>query len=98
MDYEADIESDLHRFHRLWVDFEAELFPPISVARLIQTIERLVAYQGVLTIRAQHEYETQTPGHAHSTPDRQVIGSSAAELMANPATAGLFEIVKVPPQ
>ena len=96
--YWPDIEADAWRFYRLWLDIEAELFPSgIAVGRLIQMVERLPLYDGVLTARAQAEINRhRRPGADHQNhPGVEVIGSTGAELLSHPATAGLIDYVKV---
>lgn len=82
----------------MWLDIEAGLYPPgICSGRLIQMVERLPLYGGVLTARAQQEVsKTRQPGDIlRNEPGVEVIGSSGAELLTHPATAGMVEYVKV---
>ena len=82
----------------MWLDFEGELFPSeICAGRLIQMVERLPLYGGVLTAVAQAEVNRHRPvGSNHqSQPGVEVIGSSGAELLTHPATAGLVEYTQV---
>jgi hypothetical protein len=71
----------------------------MSSGRLIQMLERLPLYDGVLTARAQAEMDKtaprQDPGQPQSRPGVTVVGSSQAEIATTPAFAGLFEMVKV---
>lgn len=85
------------RFYRLWLAVEDGQFPPdIGAGRLIQMVERLPLYGGVLTARAQAEVNKKhQPGDVRdSQPGIEVIGSSGAELLSHPATAGLIEYAK----
>lgn len=70
----------------------------MASGRLIEMLERLPLYDGVLTARAQAEMDKnqpQDPGRPLSKPGVEVVGSSQAELALNPAFHGLFEMVKV---
>jgi hypothetical protein len=100
-EYWPDIEADAWRFYRWWLEIEDEVFPDVSSARLIEMLERLPLYDGALTARATVEAnKTGANVGANQKPmyddsGNEQIGSSAAEFMNHPATAGLFEYSRV---
>lgn len=63
-DLDEDIQSDMHRFHRIWVDLEQEQYGGLTAERLILLVERLPAYEGAVASRIawlQEEQKKRNP-------------------------------------
>jgi len=98
LELEADVESDLHRFHGIWTDLELDEFGNLCAERLFELIERLPAYDGAVAARIysiQEEEKKRNPSYrAHQAGATEGDGS-AAGLRANPELVGIVEVVQV---
>lgn len=85
LDLDYDIESDMHRFHRVWIDIDQDEFGDLSAERLFTLIERLPAYDGALAARIawlQEEEKKRNPSRDKLGPagGAQQVASTAAGL------------------
>lgn len=97
LELDEDIESDLHRFHGVWVDLDQDQFAGLSSERLFSLILRLPAYDGALAARVYHmqeEAKKHNPSHSVAQPGA-VQNDNVHTLLADPAVAQYFEYEQV---
>lgn len=110
LDLDQDIESDMHRFHGVWVDLDKDEFGGLWAERLFSLIERLPAYDGAVTNRIMQivrdeegggpspagwaQPQQLAPGLA-APPGALQVDSSAAGLRSNPDISGWLEVEQV---
>lgn len=110
LDLAADVESDMHRFHGVWLDLDDDDFGGLDARRLITLVERLPAYDGAVAHRIRALLsDSGGPGPGQNTatagvpvrakPGDMVLpdpyGSSTEALENNPGLAGWVEVVRV---
>lgn len=82
LDHLDDLDSDFSVFHR------ADSFRSLPAPRMFALAQRLPAYGGVMSVRAQ-DYE---PDPDEPEPGGDEVSSDAHTLTTHPGLAGLIEI------